>query len=113
MLENFSMYSDWGMRFLQFAVGVIFIYHGWPKLKKMGKFFSIGGGRHGLVEVIGGLSLIAGWYVREVGLVFAVIMLGAIWFKKFKWNTPFSSQTTTGWEFDFALLVANIYFLVH
>ena len=37
MLENFSMYSDWGMWFLQFAVGVIFIYHGWPKLKRMAK----------------------------------------------------------------------------
>jgi uncharacterized membrane protein YphA (DoxX/SURF4 family) len=113
MLENFSMYSDWGMWFLQFAIGVIFIYHGWPKLKRMAEFFSVGGGLHGLVEVVGGLALIAGWYVREAGLVFAVIMLGAIWFKKFKWNASFSSQNTTGWEFDFVLLAANLYFLVH
>ena len=113
MLENLSLYSDWGMWFLQFAVGAIFIYHGWPKMKRMAKFFSVGGGLHGLIEVVGGLALIAGFYVREVGLVFAIIMLGAIWFKKFKWNTPFSSQNTTGWEFDFVLLAASLYVLVH
>lgn len=113
MLENLSTYSSWSMWFLQFAIGVIFIYHGWPKLKRIGKFFSIGGGLHGLVEVVGGLALIAGWYVREVGLIFSVVMLGAIYMKKFKWNMPFSSMSATGWEFDFILLAANLYFLVH
>ncbi len=113
MLENFSLYSEWGMWFLQFAVGVIFIYHGWPKLKRMGKFFSVGGGLHGLVEFVGGLALIAGWYVREVGLIFAVIMLGAIWFKKVKWHVPFAPHDKAGWEFDLILLAASLYFLVH
>ena len=112
MLENFSMYSDWGMWLLQLAVGVIFIVHGWPKLKNK-SIFSIGGKFHGLIEVIGGLALFAGWYVREVGLVFVVIMLGAIYMKKYKWHTPFSSHNTTGWEFDFILLAASLYFLVH
>ena len=113
MLDFLSLYNIWGMWFLQFAVGVVFIYHGWPKLKIMGKFFSVGGGLHGLIEVVGGLALIAGWYVREVGLIFAVIMLSAIWFKKFKWNTPFSSQNTTGWEFDFMLVAASLYLVIH
>jgi uncharacterized membrane protein YphA (DoxX/SURF4 family) len=99
------------MWLLQFAVGVIFIYHGWPKLKKMRQFFSIGGGLHGLVEVVAGLALILNMYVREAGLAIAVIMLGAIYMKKFKWNTSFSTQTT-GWEFDLALLGAALYFLL-
>lgn len=115
-MDIFSLYGNWGMWFLQFAVGAIFIYHGWPKMKSMKnikKFFTIGGGLHGLVEVVGGIALIFGWHIRSVGFVFAVIMLGAIYFKKFKWHMPFSSQTTTGWEYDFILLAASIYFLVH
>ena len=111
MLDFFNAYGGWGMWFLQFVVGVIFIYHGWPKMKNMKKFFSIGGGLHGIVEVVGGLALIVGWYVREVGLVFAVIMLGAIYMKKLKWKMSFSTMTA-GWEFDLVLLGASLYFLL-
>lgn len=107
------MYSEWGMWFLQFVVGVIFIYHGWPKIKKMNQFFSIGGGLHGVVEVLGGLALIFSFHIRSTGLILALIMIGAIYFKKFKWKMSFSSQTTTGWEFDLVLLAANLYFLTH
>lgn len=78
----------------------------------MKKFFSIGGGLHGLIEVVVAVALISGTYVREAGLVLAVIMLGAIYFKKFKWNTPFSSYNTTGWEYDLVLLAASLYFLL-
>jgi len=112
-MDIFSVYSGWGMWFLQFAVGVVFMYHGWPKMKNMKKFFTIGGGLHGLVEFFGGLALMLGFHIRSTGLVLAVIMLGAIYFKKFKWKTPFSSQNTTGWEFDLVLLAATLYFLVH
>lgn len=112
MLEFFNAYSGWGMWFLQFAVGIIFIYHGWPKMKNFKKFFGIGGTFHGLIEIVAAVALISGMYLREAGLALAVIMLGAIWFKKFKWNTPFSSMSTTGWEYDFVLLAANLYFLL-
>ncbi|MBI2065484.1 MAG: DoxX family protein [Candidatus Zambryskibacteria bacterium] len=100
------------MWFLQFTVGVIFIYHGWPKLKSKAGPLKIGGTFHGLVEVVGAVALFFSWQVRAVGLVFAIIMLGAIYMKKFKWHTPFSSHNATGWEFDFILLAANIYFIV-
>lgn len=112
MLDFLSVYSDWGMWFLQFAVGAVFVYHGWPKLKNMKKFFGIGGTLHGLVEVIAATVLITGMYIREAGLALAIIMLGAIYMKKFKWKTPFSSQSTTGWEFDFVLFAASLYFLL-
>ena len=112
LLSYFLQFNAWGLWFLQFAVGVIFIVHGWPKTKKMSNFFGIGGGLHGLIEVIGGAALIFGFYVREVALVFSLIMLGAIYFKRFKWNIPFSSHTATGWEFDLILLAASIFLLV-
>ena len=112
MLTIFNMYSAWGIWFLQFAVGVIFIVHGWPKLKNTKKMAAIGGTVHGLVEVLGGLALFFSYHVRAVGLAFAFIMLGAIWFKVFKWKTPFMAHDKTGWELDFILLAASIYFLV-
>lgn len=112
LLSSFSSFSSWGMWFLQFAVGVIFIVHGWPKMKSKAPAFGVGGLVHGLIEVLGGLALIFGWYVRETALIFSIIMLGAIYMKKFKWNIPFSSQSTTGWEFDLILLAASILLLV-
>lgn len=113
MLSFFSMFSNLGMWFLQFAVGVIFIYHGWPKLKSKAGFLKIGGSFHGFVEVVAGSALILSWYVREAGLVLAIIMLGAIYMKKYKWDTPFSSHNAMGWEFDLILLAANIFFIAH
>ena len=113
MLENFSAYSNFGMWFLQFAVGVIFLYHGWPKLKSKAGLFKIGGSFHGLVEVIAGLALILNLYVREAGLVLVIIMLGAIYMKKYKWHVSFSSHNAMGWEYDFILLATCIYFVFH
>lgn len=107
-----NAYSGWGMWFLQFVVGVVFLYHGWPKMKNVKKFFGIGGTFHGLVEVIAALALLSGWYVREAGLALALIMLGAIYMKKFKWHTPFSSMNAMGWEYDLVLLGAALYFLL-
>ncbi len=113
MLSFFFAHNWWGIWFLQFAVGVIFIFHGWPKLKSKIGLLKIGGQFHGLIEIVGGLALFFSYHVRAVGLVFAIIMLGAIWFKKFKWHLPFYSHTGSGWEFDFILLATNIFFLVH
>lgn len=75
--------------------------------------FKIGGLFHGLAEVIPGLALILSVYIREAGLVLAIIMLGAIYMKKYKWRTPFSSHNTMGWEFDLVLLATNLYFMVN
>ncbi len=113
MLDFLYAYGYWGMWFLQFAVGAVFIVHGWMKFKNKAGLFKIGGPVHGLVEVVGGALLIINWHVREVGLIFAVVMLGAIWFKKFKWHMPFTAHDKMGWEFDLVLLAANIYFMVH
>lgn len=112
MLTFLNMYSAWGALFLQFAVGVIFIVHGWPKLKNTKKMLAIGGTGHGLVETLGGLALFFSYHVRAVGLAFSIIMLGAIYFKIFKWKTSFTAHDTTGWEFDFALLAISLWFLV-
>jgi uncharacterized membrane protein YphA (DoxX/SURF4 family) len=108
MLETLSQYGGYAQWFLSFAVGVIFIVHGVPKARRMKPVFGIGGLAQGLVEIVGGALLILNMYARIVALVFALIMLGAIYFKKFKWQTPFSAHAATGWEFDFILLAATL-----
>ncbi len=113
MLSFFSIYNWLGVWFLQFAVGVVFIGHGWPKLKSKTGLLKIGGTLHGLIEVAGGLALVVSGHVRAVGLVFAVIMVGAIYMKKYKWHTPFTAHDKIGWEYDFVLLAASLFFLVH
>lgn len=92
---------------MQAVVGIIFIVHGWPKFKS-GGLKLIGGFGHGLVEVAGGLMLIANFHPKSASLVLGLIMLGAIYFKMSKWKIPFKAENTTGWEFDLVLLAACV-----
>src|SRR2546426_12597853 len=112
-----GMYAIWGMWILRAAVGIVFIVHGWPKVKNpKGIAGAYGapvfvGTLHGLVELLGGLALILGMYTKIVALFFSLIMMGAIYFKAVKWRTPFKADNATGWEFDLVLLAANLYIL--
>ncbi len=118
---------DWGLLALRVAVGIIFIVHGWPKLtqaRTMGPAMAqMGGGMspgvatawmyvQGTVEVVGAVLLIAGIWTQVVAAAFAVIMLGAIGLKNSMMKTGFTAQQTTGWEFDFILLFANLLLLL-
>ena len=78
-----------GLLFLRVALGVIFIYHGYPKLfsgtQQMMDFF-----RHiglpgyfvfvaGVFEFFGGILLIIGLFTRIAGFLLAAEMLVALW----------------------------------
>ncbi len=122
LVQELGNYADWGVFALRVAVGIIFIVHGWPKAtnaramtQAMGRsdtgsvvFFTA----QGVVEVLGGILLIFGIWTQLVNVLFAVIMLGAIGLKNSMMKTGFMAQQTTGWEFDFVLLAANILLLV-
>ncbi|MDP3696517.1 MAG: DoxX family protein [Candidatus Taylorbacteria bacterium] len=99
---------------LRLAVGAIFIYHAIPKLREPKSMASAIGWNFnqvlglGIMEFIGGLSLIGGVGMQFSSLVLAVIMMGAIYHKIKKWHVPFSAPSATGWEFDLLLLCANL-----
>ena len=113
----FEGLQSWGLLVLRVFLGVIFIYHGMPKLTMSGKMAKGMGWSSGsivllgLVELLSGLALILGFYTEIAALLIAVVMLGALFHKWFKWNIPFSAMDKMGWEFDLILLGAAIVLL--
>ncbi len=118
LVPDLGTYVDWGLLALRAAVGIIFIIHGWPKItgargmaEAMGRpgtagvaFITV----QGLVEAVGGVLLILGIWTQLVSVLFAIIMVGAIYLKNTMMKTGFMSMQATGWEFDFVLLAANL-----
>src|SRR3989338_7910593 len=103
MFENL-LYWDFG----------VFLFHGAPKLKKY-KAMSAGTGMPapmvlglGAAESLAALGLIFGAQVQASAFLLSAVMVGAIYYKKFKWGIPFSAPDKTGWEFDLILLAANL-----
>lgn len=110
MILDLGQYANLGFWIMQAVVGVIFVYHSGFKLKHPSQIASayhapaFVGFLHGLVELVGGILLIINVLAQPTAFILGLIMLGAIYFKMFKWKTPFFSHSGTGWEFDLILL---------
>jgi|SRR3989338_1513947 len=112
-LENYALLL------LRIFIGIIFIYHGWPKLMAGSKIASgmgkpnMGTFLHilGFCEMAGGIATILGMLTQLASMGFVVVMIGAILMKN-SMKVKFSSMETTGWEFDFILLSAAIILIV-
>ncbi|MBX4187804.1 MAG: DoxX family protein [Candidatus Doudnabacteria bacterium] len=112
MLDFLNHYADTLFWFLQAVIGVIFIVHSFGKIRNPAGIASayrapvFVGLVHGLIEALGGLALVLNFHPKTAALVFSVVMLGAIYFKIFKWKTSFMAMNSTGWEFDLILLAS-------
>ena len=118
MFPGLTEYSSIGLFILRLAVGIIFIYHAWPKMKDP-KSMAAGMGTSsgavlllGVVEMVSAVGLIFGLYAQLAALLLTIVMVGAISMKIGKWNMRFSMQSATGWEFDVALLAGNLAILL-
>ncbi len=107
MLEGFG---NFGLLLLRIFLGIIFIYHGMPKIKMPGAI-SKGIGKSsgfvfvlGLAELLAGISLVLGFYAEVSALITGLIMIGALYYKIFVWKIQFFAMDKPGWEFDFILL---------
>ena len=101
MLFNLEL-QDSGLLILRVVLAVIFLYHGGAKLFK--KEIPASFRALGMLEVLGGISILIGFLTELSSIGLAIIMLGAIYFKIFKWKISFYSEKSTGWEFDLVLL---------
>ena len=116
MSEFFSNYSsaDLGFILLRVTVAIIFLYHGVKKIPlwkakpsdQMKSFMLILLRCVSLVECIGSIAMLSGYYMEFAAFGFIGIMLGALYLKLFLWKAPFSGNN--GWELDLLLLTANI-----
>ncbi|CAI8740871.1 DoxX family protein [Bacillus pseudomycoides] len=110
-----------GNLIIRIVLGVTFFMHGLAKFQSgidniAGWFTSIGlpgALAYGVatVELVGGLLLIIGLGVRYIGLLFALILVGAI--VKVKWSAGLLGDgKNPGYELDLALLAMGLYLFV-
>lgn len=101
-----------GLLALRIALGAVFIYHGFPKLKNPRAMATAFGNPNavwfpavlGFFETLSGVAVLLGLFTQLAAAVLALVMLGALYHKIVKWNIPFMAHDKTGWEFDLALL---------
>lgn len=102
---------DLALLFIRIALGAVFIFHGAGKLMAMDQtvaFF----GKLGfapflayvvtIVELLGGILVLLGFFVEYVGVLLAIVMLVAIF------KVKLSKGFIGGYELDFTLLLAAL-----
>ena len=116
MFPTLLSFSAFGLLVLRVVVGLVFLPHGWAKLKNP-KVMAQGMGWSaaaisvlGFVEAASGLLLILGLLTQFAALLLVLVMLGALYYKLTKWHKKFTGDC--GWELDFMLLAANIALLL-
>jgi putative oxidoreductase len=91
MRRLFPLNPDLALLILRVVLGIIMIYHGWPKVTNLGGTIE---GMAGMgvpapavaaifatvAEVVGGLLMVLGAFTDIAGLMFVIDMLGAITF---------------------------------
>jgi putative oxidoreductase len=110
----FGVNADIAALILRFALGSLFIVHGYPKLtsgRKQGEGWmkSMGlptglVGFAGFVEFFGGLGLVIGLLTPIIAVLFAIWMVGTTWLAISKLKKKYMG----GWELDLTLLLVSL-----
>lgn len=114
MFPLYFLYDMWPVFIIRLALGIIFIAHGWPKirdLKQTAKNFDAMGFRPGkffgtvaaLLEFCGGIAIILGLFTAAIAGLFAlqfIVILFWKWIKKM--------PLVGGWEIDILILAAVV-----
>ena len=113
--------NEIGKVILRGILGLTFFIHGLSKFQggisnTVGYFDSLGipgilAYAVAAIELIGGIALVLGIGTKVVGLLFALIMLGAIITAKLPLGFLGNGQMA-GYELDLALLAMSIYFVL-
>jgi putative oxidoreductase len=114
MFPLYFLYDMWPVLILRIALGVIFIVHGWPKLRDLkttAQNFNAMGFRPGkifgtlaaLLEFFGGIAIIAGFLTAFFAGLFALEFITILFWRWFK-KMPFVG----GWELDLLIFAGVI-----
>jgi len=110
----FYLYASWALLILRIAVGATFLAHGWPKIKNLKatqeNFGNMGfkpgklwGTIAAVLEFVGGIFLIAGFFTMLVALLFV-----GEFFVITIWQIRRGAKFYEGWEIDtliFAIVI--------
>lgn len=119
LLSNAGAYliqfGGFGILALRAVIGAIFLVHAKPKFgswkpQAEGQANPMAGAMRflSIVETLGALSVLTGFLTQFAAIGLGLVMLGAIYFKVFKWKSGFMSHTGTGWELDLIVLAGCI-----
>jgi len=103
--------TDIALLLLRIGAGLIFILHGLPKIKNPPAW-----GRHlgippitsflvAIGEFFGGLGILFGFLTQIAAIGPLLVMLGALYYHKFKWGHEFISKEGKGFEYPFILAI--------
>ncbi|MDP3999385.1 MAG: DoxX family protein [bacterium] len=112
MFDILLIFSDWSIAFIRLVVGLIFLVHGWSKLKALKatqESFTMMGFKPGwfwgtlvsIVESLGGALIFLGVWVQFPALLLAIQMLVATIWKKKR-----GQVLSGGYELDLLLVAA-------
>ncbi len=111
-MESLEKLKPLGLLLLRLALGVIFVYHGYPKLEypqaTMRAFEGMGFPGYfayiaGIIELFGGGLLILGLFTRIAGLAIAVEMAVALWRVHGLFSNP---MAVNNYQFPLMLAIA-------
>ena len=112
MIQILLIFNDWASLLLRVTFGIIFLVHGWSKIKNLretGQNFEMMGFKPGslwgtgiaIIEFFGGLFLIAGLFTSITALILAFEMIVTT-----IWKIIRRQKLIGGYELDLALLVS-------
>ena len=110
VFPNLAHYTDYGLLFLRFMVGLVFFDSGYRDLKDPGtRAASVGLPVPltifiGVSEVLGGIAVIIGVWPQLAAAGLILIMLGALQKKIFVWKTGFWGKDGLGWNYELLLV---------
>ncbi len=121
---NLKLTAPYGLAILRIVLGIAFLFHGWLKLSGgvdgvAGFFGSIGVPAAGLVawlvtivELVGGLFLIAGFLTQISSILLIIVMLGAIVFRFLGQGVPFIDGGAISFEKEAVFAAAALCLLL-
>jgi len=113
-MEFINQFSGWGSWALMLSLGIVFIVHGMAKWRNPDMVAGVWGGSrtlgklHGFIEIVAALAVATGVGAFWGAWIMVVVMLGAIYYKVFRWKVPFMAPSGTGWEFDLVILAGAL-----
>jgi len=112
-IENL-LYPEAGLLVLRLVIGLVFLYHGIPKLVKSAQMAKMMNWSPllvfilGLAETLSAFSVVLGYFAQIGAFILALVMVGALYYKIIVWKVPFFAHDKAGWEFDLVLLAGRI-----